>query len=101
LEGQQKLVVEVVANYSKAIFGISNAEFLALRARRSRCAIVPFLKSAAYRAKGSLPRFMRIACSPSFVFVARCMTAQNDLLSKTSYRLLEGGSRFFAKTESI
>jgi hypothetical protein len=101
LEAQQKLVVEVVANYSKAIFGISNDEFLALRARRSKCAMVLFLKSAAYRARGSLGRFLRITCSPSFIFVARCMTAQNDLLSKTSYRLLESGSGFFAKTEPI
>jgi hypothetical protein len=101
LEGQQKLVVEVVANYSKAIFGISNDEFLALRARRSKCAMVLFLKSAAYRSRRSLGRFLRIACSPSFVFVARCMTAQNDLLSKTIYRLLDGGSGFFAKTEPV
>jgi len=101
LEGQQKQVLEVVANYSKSIFGITRAEFLALRTRQSRCAIVPFLKSAAYRARGSLGRFLRIACSPSFIFVARCMTAQNDLLSKTGYRLLERGSRFFAKTEPI
>ena len=101
LEGQQKLVVEVVANYLKAIFGISNDEFLALRARRSKCAMVLFLKSAAYRSRRSLGRFLRIACSPSFIFVARCMTAQNDLLSKTIYRLLESGSGFFAKTEPI
>jgi GT2 family glycosyltransferase len=101
LEGQQKQVLEVVANYSKAIFGISNDEFLALRARRSKCAMVLFLKSAAYRARGSLGRFLRITCSPSFIFVARCMTAQNDLLSKTSYRLLESGSGFFAKTKPI
>jgi hypothetical protein len=101
LEGQQKQVSKVVAKYSQAIFGISASEFLTLRAKRSRCAIVPFMKSATYRAGGSLRRFLRVACSPSFIFIARCMTAPNDLLSKTSYRLLERGSGIFVETEPV
>ena len=91
-ELQQKQIVDVVARYSEMNYRISELVYRRLRDKSSRLSIVHFLRSAAYRARGNPRRFLRIARSPSFIFVARCMTASQDILSKIVYRVLENAS---------
>jgi glycosyltransferase involved in cell wall biosynthesis len=91
-ELQQKQIVDVVARYSEMNYRISELVYRRLRDKSSRLSIVHFLRSAAYRARGNPRRFLRIARSPSFIFVARCMTAPQDILSKIVYRVLENAS---------
>lgn len=89
LEGQQKQMVDVVARSSVINYGIPERVYRRLRAKKCRISITHFLRSASYRAQGNLKRLFRIASSTSFIFVARCMTAHEDFLSKAGYRVLE------------
>jgi len=100
-ERQQKQMVDVVAEYSQVNYGIPEVVYRQLRAKRSRLCIAHFLHSAAYRARGNPWRLLRIACSPSFVFVGRCMTSPRDFASKAGYRVLEKAIGFFRDRTSL
>jgi glycosyltransferase involved in cell wall biosynthesis len=94
-EGQQKQMVDVVARYSAINYGIPAEVYRRLRAKRCRLSITHFLRSASHRARGNPRRFFRIVSSPSFIFVARCMAAPTDILSKAGYRVLDKASGLF------
>jgi hypothetical protein len=100
-EGQQKQMVDVVAEYSQVNYGISEVVYRQLRGKRCRLSIMQFLRSASYRARRNPRRFFRIASSPSFIFAARCMTAPQDFLSKTGYRVLEKAAGFFLDSQKL
>lgn len=88
LEGQQQQVMEVVANYSKKIYGLEREDYLRLRHKGYFCSAVPMLRSARYRSGGDVQKFWRIALSESFLFTARCFTRREDLFSKLAYRIM-------------
>jgi hypothetical protein len=88
-EEQQKLMVNVVAKYSDAIYGISSEDFFRLRAKKSLCSIFLLMRSAAYRSRGNPLRLRRIMFSTSFIDIGRCLTGPRDYISKITFRILE------------
>ena len=88
LEGQQRQVVEVVAQYAEKIYGLGREAYSRLRNKESFCSAVPMLRSASYRCGGDAGRFRRIASSESFLFSARCFTRSGDWVSKAVYRVI-------------
>lgn len=88
LAGQSQQSVDVIDAYSKKIYAISPRDFQGLRAKKSSAAGA-MLKSAAFRSGGDYESFCRIAMSPTFTYVGRCMTSEGDYFSKLTFKFLD------------
>ena len=88
LAGQSRQAADVVDAYSKIIYAITPRDFQQLRAKKGSAAR-EMLKSAAFRAGGDYARFCRIAISPTFTYVGRCMTSEVDYFSKLTFKFLD------------
>jgi glycosyltransferase involved in cell wall biosynthesis len=89
LEGQQRQVVEVVAKYSKKVYGLEQEDYLRLRGKGYFCSAVPMFRSARYRSGSDFQKFWRIVLSASFLFTARCFTRSGDVISRSLYRMMD------------
>ena len=94
LAGQSRQAVDVIYAYSKIIYGITPRDFQQLRAKKGSAAR-EMLKSAAFRSGGDYESFCRIAMSPTFTYVGRCMTSERDYFSKIIFKFLDSFSGFF------
>lgn len=88
LSGQTRQAVHVIDSYSEKVYGISAADFQQLRSKKV-CASWELLKSAAFRSAGDYQKFCRIAMSPTFTFVGRCMSRDNDYISKVVFKTID------------
>ena len=88
LAGQSRQSVDVIDVYAKKIYGISPRDFQQLRAKKGNAAW-EMLKSAAFRAGGDNKKFYSIAMSPTFTYVGRCMTSEEDYFSKIIFKSLD------------
>lgn len=83
------VVMATIAKYSRRLFGINLGTYFLLRNQAHPLAAFPLFRSAFFRVGGNPVLFIRLICTPTFIFIGRCLTGKRDYISKTIFRLLE------------
>lgn len=90
LDGQMRQAAELIAFYSKRIYGIDSMNFKRLRAHELNFSARVLLESARCRSEGNSSRFWKIIASPTFTFTGRCFIRSDDFSSKVIFKILDG-----------
>lgn len=88
LAGQTRQAAHVIDSYSEKVYGISARDFQRLRSKKV-CSSWKMLKSATFRSGGGYKKFCKIALSPTFTFVGRCMSHKDDFISKVVFKMID------------
>ena len=88
LAGQTRQAFHVIDSYAKKVYGISAGDFQRLRSKKA-CTSWEMLKSATFRSGGDYKKFCRIAMSSNFTFVGRCMSREDDFISKVVFKMID------------
>ena len=88
LSGQTRQAIHVIDSYSEKVYGISARDFQRLRSKKV-CSSWKMLKSATFRSGGGYKKFCKIALSPTFTFVGRCMSHKDDFISKVVFKMID------------
>ena len=84
-----QLALESTARESLRIFGIDSNAFSKMRQKKHPLVALPLARSALWRAKRENTPVFRILKSQAFTYSSRCMIADNDILSRVFFRIVD------------
>jgi len=70
-------------------YPISSKKIKALRRKRYIISIIPMLEIAYYISKREKISIIQVITSNSFIYTARCMTSEKDIISRFAYKILD------------